>query len=183
MNVQSAQTTPTGVSNANIAFANSQYAKENQTLKFSSHPKKEPSIIDRAYQIPSATYNYLDGVFSKFYKSVRFNTDITDNTFENSQYYEMVAIPLVAENSLGLQFEVFGKFSNSSNEYLSNLPNEMIFYNYQPNEISFEESDLNLGVGFSFRTSPATKVKVILSDGELPGYGSSKAIIGFESIF
>jgi len=171
------------VAQYDLLFENDHDTKLDQTLKFASQVKLELSTLDKLYQIHTTTYEYLDGIFSDFYHSVSFNTDITNSTFEESQYYEMLAIPLAPENTLGLQFEVFGQFSNSSNQYLSNMSAEMVHFHYQPNEITFEDSELNLGLGFSFKTSPATKIKVIISDGELPGYGSSKTILGFESIF
>jgi hypothetical protein len=136
-------------------------------------------------QIPEVTYRYLEDVFASFYKKITFNTSITDSTFDDSLQSELVAIPLIATNKKGVQLEVFGNFSDQSKQYLSNLPADHPLYDYFANseQTDLFNSDLSLGAGISFNTGRSSKIKVIISNNEMPGYGSSTTLLGFETRF
>ena len=141
--------------------------------------------ISTFYYIPDQTYQYLSDVFLGFHKQLSFSTSIKNSTFQQSNYNEVVSLPLIADNKYGLHFEIFGNLSDPDTSYLSNLPNGHSIYNYYTDTGTFElgSSEIALGAGFSIHTSQNTKLKIIVSDGDLPGYGSSNTLIGFETIF
>jgi len=137
------------------------------------------------YQIPEATYQYLNSAFSRFYRTVTFNTSIKDSTFIKSNQYEIISIPFIAANSQYFQFEIFGKLTDAEYSIRSEMTKNNVLYQYNENSdvLDVYNSTLALGAGFSFRTSPFSKIKVLLSNESLPGYGNSQALIGFESQF
>lgn len=150
--------------------------------------KQQPNTLlsfNTVYQIPSHTYHYLDEVFTSFYNKITFNTAITDSTFENNAHYELIAIPLIAENEQGLQIEIFGNFTDPATQRFSNVSSDQAMSNYYSNTelLDIYESSLSIGAGISFKASDATKVKVIISNSAMPGYGSSNALLGFETSF
>ncbi|WP_028862593.1 hypothetical protein [Psychromonas aquimarina] len=138
-------------------------------------------------QIPEATYNYLNGIFTSFSQVFSLNTPITNSTFEDNSYYELISVPLIAPNNDNIQLEFFSNFSNPSTAYLSNLSSDHAMSDYmsntQHNSFYGSEVDVGFGAGLSFNTSPSSKIKIIISNEEIPGYGDSKALIGFESKF
>jgi len=137
------------------------------------------------YQIPETTYQYLNSVFTSFYQKLTFTTSIANSTFAKSSHYELVAIPFIPTNKKGFQLEVFGNFSDHFSQYLSNFSSDHLLYDYQSNsqELDITNCDLSLGAGISFNTSPRSKVKIIISNNDIPGYGTSKALLGFETQF
>lgn len=141
--------------------------------------------LTSAAQIPEVTYRYLENVFSSFYKKLSFNTAIADSTFKNNLNSELISVPLIATNKQGLQMELFGNFSDPARQYLSNLSADNALHDYIANseQIDFYHSDLSLGAGISFNTGQSSKIKVIISNSEMPGYGHSKALLGFETRF
>ncbi len=141
--------------------------------------------LTSAGQIPEVTYRYLENVFSSFYKKLTFNTAIADSTFKNNLNSELISVPLIATNKQGLQMELFGNFSDPTRQYLTNLSADHALHDYIANseQIDFYNSDLSLGAGISFNTGQSSKIKVIISNNEMPGYGSSKALLGFETRF
>lgn len=143
------------------------------------------SSLGSVYQIPSSTYQYLDRIFTSFYQQLTFSTTITDSTFKNNSHYELIAIPLIAENKKGLQIELFGNFSDPDTQRFTNISSDQAMSNYYANTqlLDIYESSLSFGAGISFNTSEATKVKVIISNNSMPGYGSSNALLGFEATF
>ncbi|MFT6924890.1 MAG: hypothetical protein ACJAZP_000460 [Psychromonas sp.] len=149
--------------------------------------KQNPSefYLNPVFQIPEATYKYLDSVFSSFYQRLSFNTSIANSTFKKNAYSQLVAIPIIPTNEDGFQLEFFGNFSNPSSQYLSNLSADHLLYNYRNNSEVFDiyNSDLALGAGISFNTGSDSKIKIVFSNNEIPGYGTSKALVGFESRF
>ncbi|HEY5716226.1 MAG TPA: hypothetical protein VIS54_07405 [Psychromonas sp.] len=138
-----------------------------------------------AYQIPEITYQYLDAVFSDFYQKLSFSTSIANSTFEKNAHYELIAIPVIPTNKEGFQLELFGNFSDHFSQYLSNYSADHLLYNYRANseEFSIYNSELSLGAGVSFKTSPQSKVKIVISNNNIPGYGTSSALFGFEMQF
>lgn len=147
--------------------------------------KQDFFSVTTFYYIPDQTYQYLTNVFNSFHKKLSFDTSIKKSTFKKSYYNEIVSLPLIAENKYGMNFEVFGNLSDPETSYLSNLPSDISLYNYYTYTSTFElsNSELSIGAGFSVHTSPNTKLKLVISDGDLPGYGSSNALFGFETIF
>ena len=137
------------------------------------------------YQIPEATYQYLNSAFSQFYRTVTFTTSIKDSTFAKSNQYEIISIPFIAANSNAVQFEVFGKLSDPDYNVRSEMTKNNVLYQYNENSdvLDIYNSTLSLGAGISYRTSPLSKIKVLFSNQNLPGYGNSQALIGFESQF
>ena len=136
-------------------------------------------------QIPEATYRHLEDVFSSFYKKLTFNTSITDSTFEDNLNSELIAVPLIATNEQGLQMELFGNFTDPSRQYLSNISADNALHDYiAHSELSdIYESDLSLGAGISINTGQSSKIKFIISNHEMPGYGNSTALLGIETRF
>lgn len=153
--------------------------------KLPTHDDGNLLSFDTVYQIPSKTYHYLDTVFTSFYNKVTFNTAIADSTFETNPYYELVSIPLIAENVQGLQLELFGNFSDPASKRLSNLSKDQALSNYYSNteQLNIYNSELSVGAGIRFNTSKNSKIKVIISNNEMPGYGNSNALLGFETSF
>ena len=147
--------------------------------------KQDFFSVTTFYYIPDQTYQYLSNVFHSFHKKLSFDTSIKSSTFQKSKYNEIVSLPLIADNKYGMNFEVFGNLSDPDTSYLSNLSNNSSLYNYYTETGTFElsNSELSIGAGFSVHTSASTKLKLIISDGDLPGYGSSNALFGFETIF
>ena len=94
-------------------------------------------------------------------------------------------MPLIAANPQGVHFEVFGNFSDSDTQYLTNLSSDQAIYEHMANTSQFNmyDSDLSVGAGLSFKTGKSSKIKIILSDGHMPGYGNSNALLGFETKF
>lgn len=97
----------------------------------------------------------------------------------------MVAIPLIPTNLGGFQLEFLGAFSNPGSQYLSNFSTDHLLYNYQSNSEEFDlyNSVLALGAAISFNTSSSSKIKIVISNNDIPSYGTSKALVGFESQF
>jgi len=141
--------------------------------------------MDDLYHIPVATYQYLDDIFTSFYNKVTFKTTIADNTFKNSAHYELVSIPLIAENKQGIQIELFGNFSDPLTQQLSNVSTDQALHSYYSNTalLNINESSFSMGAGVSFNTSDESKIKLIISNNEMPGYGSSNALLGFQTKF
>lgn len=154
-----------------------------------------PFYLNPVFQIPEATFQYLDAVFTSFYQKLSFNTSIAKRTFNNTSianstfkknaYYQVVAIPIIPTNIEGFQLEFFGNFSDPDSQYLSNLSADHLLYNYRTNSEEFDlyNSVLALGAGISFNTSLNSKIKIVISNNDIPGYGMSKALVGFESQF
>ncbi|WP_019615240.1 hypothetical protein [Psychromonas ossibalaenae] len=138
-------------------------------------------------QIPEVTYNYLNEIFTSFSQTLSLSTPITNSTFENNSYYELISVPLIAPNNDNIQLEFFSNFSNPSTAYLSNMSDDHAMSDYMSNtqhsDFYDKDTDIGFGAGFSFNTSPTGKIKIIISNEEIPGYGNSKALIGFESKF
>lgn len=157
-----------------------EYKKQQQVS-----PEIDILSLDAVYHIPKATYQYLDDVFTSFYKKVTFQTTITDSTFIQNSHYEVVSIPLINDVGQGLQVELFGNFSDSSKNHLSNVSSDQALYNYysKTQGLDIYNSELAIGAGFSFSTSENSKIKVIISNRDMPGYGNSNALLGFETNF
>ncbi len=137
------------------------------------------------YYISEATYHYLDSAFSGFYQRIAFETSIKDSTFKKSKQYEIISVPFISTNSQLVQFEIFGKLSDPNNENYQDMTPGRTLYEYIENSEALDiyNSELSLGAGISFQTSPYSKIKVLISNKNLPGYGTSQALIGFESRF
>lgn len=137
------------------------------------------------YYISEATYHYLDSAFNGFYQRITFDTSIKDSTFKKSKQYEIISVPFISNNSQLVQFEIFGKFSDHSNDNHRDMSPGRTLYEYIENSEALDiyNSELSLGAGISFQTSPYSKIKVLISNRNLPGYGASQALIGFESRF
>jgi len=146
---------------------------------------KERFNISNFYRIPVATYQYLDTVFTSFYNKVTFKTTITDSTFKNNAHYELVALPLIAENKEGLQLELFGNFSSSSTPSFSNFSADQALYDYYSNTAQNDDynGSFSVGAGFSFKAGERSKIKVVISNNDMPGYGASTALLGFQTRF
>lgn len=142
-------------------------------------------LLAPVYHIPELTYQYLDAAFSDFYQKLSFNTSIANTTFKKNAYYQLIVIPIIPTNKEGFQLEIFGNFSDPFSQYLSNLSADQILYNYQSNSEEFDiyNSNLALGAGISFNISSNSKIKIVISNNDIPGYGMSKALIGFEAQF
>jgi hypothetical protein len=157
-----------------------EYQKQGQKIT-------ETSLIslDTVYQIPSKTYQYLDEIFTSFYHQITFNTTIADSTFKSSAHYELISIPIVAENKHGLKIEFFGNFSEPTSRGLSNLSNDQALSNHYSNTqfLNIYDSELSIGAGISFKSGQNSKIKVIITNNEIPGYGNSNALLGFETKF
>lgn len=136
-------------------------------------------------QIPETTYRYLEEVFSSFSGKLTFNTSIIDSTFDENSYFQLISVPLVSPNNEGLQMELFGNLSDPSKQYLSNLSTDHALYDYIANteQIDFQDSSLSLGAGISFNASETSKIKIVISNHKMPGYGDSQALLGFETRF
>lgn len=141
--------------------------------------------LNPVFQIPEATYQYLDVAFTSFYQKLAFNTSIAKRIFKKNSYYQVVAIPLIPTNLGGFQLEFLGTFSNPGSQYLSNFSTDHLLYNYQSNSEEFDlyNSVLALGAAISFNTSSSSKIKIVISNNDIPSYGTSKALVGFESQF
>lgn len=141
--------------------------------------------LDTVYNIPTVTYQYLDSIFTSFYNKVTFKTDIKDSTFKTTSHNELVSIPLLSENKQGFQIELFGNFSDPATQRLSNFSTDQALYHYYSNteQLNIYNSTLSVGAGISFNTGKNSKVKVIISNNEMPGYGTSNALLGFETSF
>ncbi|MBB1273011.1 MULTISPECIES: hypothetical protein [Psychromonas] len=137
------------------------------------------------YHISEATYHYLDSVFSGFYQRISFETSIKDSTFKKSKQYEIISVPFISTNNQLVQFEIFGKLSDPNNDNRQTMTAGRTLYEYIENSEALDiyNSELSLGAGISFQTSPYSKIKVLISNKNLPGYGTSQALIGFESRF
>lgn len=148
-------------------------------------PNSERLSFKTIYQIPSNTYHYLDELFSSFYNTITFNNKITDNIFKTSAHYELVSIPLISENQKGLQFEVFGNFSNPETQHFSNISADQALSTYYSNTegLNIYNSQLSVGAGISFYTVGGDKIRIIVSNNKIPGYGSSTALLAFETKF
>ena len=168
--------TPQILANVSQAQQTIQKAKNNQDSAFK---------LSSATQLPDMTYRYLEDAFTSFYKKLTFNTAITDSTFEDNFYSEIYSLPLIASNERGIQMEVFGHFTDSSDQYLNNMSVDNALHEHIVNseQSRNDNADLSLGAGFSFNTSQSSKIKIILSNKELPCYGNSTAIVGFEKNF
>lgn len=141
--------------------------------------------LNPVFQIPEATYLYLDAVFTSFYQQLSFDTSIANSTFKKNAYSQVVAIPIIPTNAEGFQMELFGNFSNPDSQYLSNFSADHLLYNYRSSSENFDlyNSVLALGAGISFNTSSNSKIKIVISNNDIPGYGTSKTLVGFESQF
>lgn len=156
-------------------------------VEYQNNNTEQTSLLsfDTVYQIPSTTYNYLDDIFTSFYHKLTFNTSISDSTFEENSHYELLAIPLITENDKGFQLELFGNFSDIPTKHFSNMSSDQALSNYYSNTklLDIYESEFSVGAGISFNTGDNSKIKVIISNNDIPGYGSSNALFGFETSF
>ncbi|MCW8996650.1 MAG: hypothetical protein OQK77_12620 [Psychromonas sp.] len=161
-------------------------------IKYQKNSEIEPqnnrdarSEFHSVYQIPEVTYRYLENVFASFYNTLSFNTSITDSTLNETLDSQLISVPLIATNKQGLQMEVFGNFSDLSTQYLSNLSSDHALHDYIANSEQFDiyDSNLSLGAGISFSTGQSSKIKLIISNEKIPGYGNSNALFGFETRF
>jgi len=136
-------------------------------------------------RMPKATYQYLDAIFTSFYHKITFKTSITDSTFIDNSHYELFSIPLITPSEQGVQLELYANFSNPSTQYLSNLSRDHALYDYISSLEQFDlyNSQLSVGAGMSFNTGQYSKIKFIISNGKMPGYGESSALLGFETKF
>jgi hypothetical protein len=151
-----------------------------------SVPTQEPKFeINTVTKIPKATYNYLENVFSSFYNKVAFNTEITSSTFKDGLQSDVFSLPLIANNSKGIKLELFGNFCDLSKQYLSNLSTDHALYNSLANsqQTDLLNDDIALGAGVSFNTGKSSKIKIIMSNNDMPGYGNSRTLVGFETSF
>ena len=141
--------------------------------------------LNSIYKIPETTYHYLNNVFNNFSQKMQFTTSIVDSTFDDNQHYELISVPLISSNIDLIQLEIFGKLSNPNSAYLSNLSRDHALYEYfsHSETLDIYNSDIALGAGISFQTSPLTKIKILISNESLPGHGDSNALIGFDSKF
>jgi hypothetical protein len=158
-----------------------QYQKSIKQIK----QKSTLLLLAPVYQIPEQTYQYLDAAFSSFYQKLSFNTSIANSTFKKNTYYHLIAIPIIPTNKDGFQLEIFGNFSDPFSQYLSNFSEDHLLYDYQSNTGEFDiyHSNLALGAGISFNTSSSSRIKIVISNNDIPGYGMSKTLIGFETKF
>lgn len=160
---------------------------EVESKKNSDQETISPQVLNlnTTYNIPIATYQYLNTVFTSFYNKVTYNTDITDSTFKNSALYELVSIPLISKNKHGFNVELFGNFSDPSTLLLTNVSMDQALYNYYARTelLDIYNSTLSLGAGISLNTGKNSKIKVLISSNNMPGYGSSNALLGFEARF
>lgn len=148
-------------------------------------PEDSLISLDTVYQIPKATYQYLDDVFTSFYKTVTFQTTITDSTFTENDHYELVSIPIISDDNQGLEVELFGNFSDSATNRMSNFSSDQALSSYYSNTQLFDiyDSEFSFGAGVSFNTGKDSKIKIIISNQDIPGYGKSTALFGFETSF
>lgn len=168
------------------SYCLAQYTPSNQLqVQYQQNSTSFAIGLSSIYQIPQVTYQYLDNVFTSFYQRISLSTSVTDSTFNKSSHYELIAVPLIAANPQGVHFEVFGNFSDSDTQYLTNLSSDQAIYEHMANTSQFNmyDSDLSVGAGLSFKTGKSSKIKIILSDGHMPGYGNSNALLGFETKF
>lgn len=137
------------------------------------------------YLIPKKTYQYLDQAFSSFYKKLSYESTICETTLEQNVHHDIVAIPLIPANKEGLQFEVFGNFAAPSSQFLSNLSDDHVYSNFLANSTEFGSTtqDVTFGAGLSFNTGSSSKIKVIVSNEDIPGHGTSSALFAFETEF
>jgi len=164
-----------------------QYQNQNQNQKIIKQQKQNstPFYLNPVFQIPEATYQYLDAAFTSFYQKLSFNTSIAKSTFKKNAYYQVIAIPIIPASVGGFQLEFIGHFSDPASRYLSNLSADHLLYNYRTNseEFNLYSSVLALGAGIGFNTSSNSKIKIVISNNDIPGYGTSKALVGFEFQF
>jgi len=155
------------------------YKKNNEQIT------KNTLKVNDTHKIHNDTYNYLNEIFSSFYQKITFTNEIADSTFVANAHYELISIPLIAENKNGLQFELFGNFSNPATQQFSNISEDQPLSNYYANTEALDiyDSELSLGAGMSFYTEGGDKIKIIISNNKIPGYGNSTALIGFETSF
>jgi len=173
------------VPNSNISTNNSAPTSNTGHIEYQSATATAQFDLDDIYHIPVATYQYLDAIFTAFYDKVTFNTSISDTTFKSTAHNELVSIPLIAENKQGIRLELFGNFSDPATQQLSNLSTDQALHTYYSNtaQLDFNDSAFSIGAGFSFKTSEQSKIKVIISNDKMPGYGSSNALLGFQTRF
>lgn len=151
----------------------------------SEHSNSSTIDLNSIYKIPTVTYQYLDSIFTSFYQTITFNTPVIDSTFHTNSHSELIALPLIANNPQGFHIEIFGSFSDPKTQYLTNLSSDQATYGHIENTSPFNmyDSELSIGAGVSFKTGNSSKIKIILSDGNMPGYGNSNALFGFETKF
>lgn len=135
--------------------------------------------------IPHATYQYLNHVFNTFYRRINLNTDISDSTFISNSHYELIALPLFMQEEHGVGVEVFGNFYDPFTQNLSNLSSDQAMSNYfgHSEQVNLYESEFALGAGISYQTDSSSQFKVVISNENIPGYGGSTALFGYEQKF
>jgi len=82
--------------------------------------------------------------------------------------------------------EIFGQFTDPNAQDLSNITSDHILYEYMANtatQIDFNQANFSMSAGFSFNVSENSTIKIIISNNEIPGYGDSNTLIGFETRF
>jgi len=158
-----------------------QYQKNIKVQK----PNPTAFYLKPVLKIPEATYQYLDSAFTTFYQKLSFNSSIAKSTYKKNAYYQVIAIPIIPANVGGFQLEFIGHFSDPDSHYLSNLSADHLLYNYRTNSEAFDlyKSVLAIGAGIGFNTSSSSKIKIVISNNDIPGYGTSRALVGFESQF
>lgn len=141
--------------------------------------------IQTISHIPRATYQYLNQVFDTFYRRVNLNTNISDSTFVTNSHYELIALPLFMQEEHGVGVEVFGNFYDPFTQNLSNLSSDQAMSNYfgHSEQVNLYESEFALGAGISYKADSLSQFKVVFSNENIPGYGGSTALFGYEKKF
>ncbi len=169
------------------AFLSAEVPSNSLQIEFHKSNEQATNLLsmDTLYQIPINTYSYLDDVFTSFYNKVSFKSTITDSVLEANAHYELISIPLIAETAKGLQVEIFGNFSDPMTQRLSNNSVDQALSNHYSNTemLNIYNSQLSVGAGFSFYTEYGDKIKIIISNSKIPGFGNSTALLGFETTF
>ncbi|AGH81358.1 hypothetical protein PCNPT3_07100 [Psychromonas sp. CNPT3] len=140
------------------------------------------TTLDSLYALPKNTYTYISDVLGSFYNVVTLRKA---KKREDVLHSSAFSIPLINDHKKGFQFEVFGRLSDPSLDYLSNLSADHALYNYISNtrQVDINDYDLSLGAGVSFQTGENSRIKLIISNSEIPGFGDSTTLLGFETRF
>lgn len=149
----------------------------------SSSIKKIPSTtLESLSTIPKKTYTYLSHILDSFYNVVTFQNNKKESKRINNNAF---SIPIIANNKNGFQFEVFGRLADPSLTYLSNLSSDHALFNYISNaeQFNINNCDIALGAGVSFQTGKNSRIKIIISNSNIPGFGDSTTLFGFETHF
>ncbi len=138
-------------------------------------------VPDYLARLPEQTYQIVAHSFNTLYEKTDFTPQITNSYFNDSPLYKFVGVPLAISAHSGFQLEVFGQAYNRASQAYVHLSEDMSLYRVMRVDLIGNPNDqLAIGFGLGVPFSSQLTLKAIVSNNDIPGYGSANYAVGFE---